>query len=122
MIINGIVNLSNSNLSSLGNLVEINGKLDLSWNYSLKDLGQLKAVNVSKSNTMGILILSNCKNLISLGNLGFVYHTLHLQNCSSLTTFGKLNFCYKIFLKGSGITQSHVLNNYPKLYNNCSWK
>jgi hypothetical protein len=121
MIINGIMIIVNCSIESLGNLKEVNGNLDLSWNSNLKTLGNLEKVNGLKFNTLGNLNLFNCRNLKDLGNLQFVYHSLFLGNCKNLKTLGKLSFAYRIYLKDSGVTEEYIRKEKPKLLGNCKW-
>ena len=82
--VNGGLNLSGCDkLNSLGNLQSVNGFLDLSWCNNLTSLGNLQSVN-------GNLNLYNCNKLNSLGNLQSVNGGLYLYKCNQLTSLGNL--------------------------------
>jgi len=70
--IGGDLNLSRSGIKSLGNLVRVEGDLNLYGNESLQSLGNLEYVG-------GNLYLSECKNLKSLGDLEYVGGGLDLS-------------------------------------------
>ena len=82
MIINGDLYLKETNVESLGELTNVNGRLSL-WNCkNLKDLGKLKTVN-------GLLDLRFCPELITLGNLEYC-RNIRLFGCENLKDLGKL--------------------------------
>ena len=82
MIINGNLYLKETNVESLGELTEVNGRLSLFNCESLKDLGKLKTVN-------GLLDLRFCYELVSLGNLEYC-RGIRLFGCENLKDLGKL--------------------------------
>ena len=77
------LDLTDTHITSLGNLKSVNGYLDLSVCKNLTSLGNLQSVN-------GLLELSGCKNLTSLGNLQSVDGHLGLYGCNQLTSLGNL--------------------------------
>jgi len=83
-ILVGDVYLRNrKDISDLGNLVGVEGKLHLNKS-SIESLGNLEFVN-------GDLFLSNCENIKTLGNLKEVSGYLNLNN-SSIESLGELTF------------------------------
>ena len=93
MIIKGNLDLGNSNIESLGKLIEVNGYLYLSNCKNLKDLESLEIV--------GNLFLRNCENIKSLGNLKRVNGSLSLKN--------------------SGITREYIIKEKPFLLDKSFW-
>lgn len=102
--IEGDMDLSHSNIESLGNLVSVKGDLNLLGCYNLSSLGALTSVgnrlvlNYSDIETLGNLTsvgedlyLMNCMKLTSLGNLNSVGGYLELGGCENLTYLGNLN-------------------------------
>jgi hypothetical protein len=100
--IGGYLNLRYTKIETLGNLVRVEGYLNLFGNKNLQSLGDLEYVssdlelrdtdvetlgNLVKVD--GILDLTSCKNLQSLGNLEYV-GALDLQECLNLKSLGKL--------------------------------
>ena len=81
--INGNIALPQSDIITLGGLVEIDGYLNLWRCQNLKSLGELRSVN-------GHFNLRSCKNLESLGNLSSVGGNLNLFNCTNLQSLGEL--------------------------------
>jgi hypothetical protein len=82
MIINGDLYLKETNVESLGELTNVNGRLSL-WNCEkLKDLGKLKTVS-------GLLDLRFCPELVTLGNLEYC-RGIRLFGCENLKDLGKL--------------------------------
>jgi hypothetical protein len=81
--INGNINLSFSNITTLGGLVEVDGDLDLAHCYELQSLGKLESVG-------GNLNLFRCVNLQSLGELRSVGGYLNLWGCENLESLGEL--------------------------------
>jgi hypothetical protein len=59
---NGDIDLSHSNIKTLGGLVEVGGNLNLAYCETLQSLGNLQSVS-------GNLILYKCEYLLSLGKL-----------------------------------------------------
>ena len=93
MIINGDLNLNNSSIESLGNLKKVKGDL----------------------------LLWNCKNLISLGDLEEVDEEfINITYCKKLKDLGKLklNKDLKIYYKRSGITKK-IINKKYKEFEEC---
>jgi hypothetical protein len=82
MIINGNIDLSDSNIETLGKLKEIKGFINLLVCENLKDLGELKKIN-------GDLKISWSK-INSIGNLREVQGDLNIVNCYDLTSLNKL--------------------------------
>ena len=80
---NGNIDLSESNITTLGGLVEVGGNLNLRFCGNLQSLGKLRSVG-------GYLGLFGCKNLQSLGELRSVNGKLDLQNCKNLQSLGEL--------------------------------
>lgn len=102
--IEGDMDLSHSDIESLGNLVSVKGSLNLIGCYKLSSLGALTSVgnrlvlNYSDIETLGNLTsvgedlyLMNCVKLTSLGNLNSVGGYLELGGCENLTYLGNLN-------------------------------
>jgi hypothetical protein len=81
----GDLNLSRSGIKSLGNLVRVEGHLDLYGNESLQSLDKLKHVG-------SWLNLLYCKNLKSLGDLEYVGGGLDLASCKNLQSLGDLRY------------------------------
>ena len=76
------LDLTDTDITSLGNLKSVNGYLDLSVCKNLTSLGNLQSVN-------GLLELSGCKNLTSLGNLQSVGGDLG-SSYTEITSLGNL--------------------------------
>jgi hypothetical protein len=103
--IGGYLNLSFSDIKSLGNLVRVEGYLDLESCQNLESLENLEYVG-------GYLDLRGCKNLQSLGNLErvggwldliytdietlgkleYVGKSLNIQSCQNLESLGNLEY------------------------------
>jgi hypothetical protein len=81
--IGGDLNLRNTNIESLGNLVSVEGYLNLRGCYELSSLGKLTSVG-------GDLYLRHCDNLTSLGNLTSVGGGLDLYGCVNLNSLENL--------------------------------
>jgi hypothetical protein len=81
--IGGDLNLSRTDIESLGNLYSVEGYLDLESCHNLKSLGSLTSVG-------RYLDLKECYYLTSLGNLTSVGTTLHLRECINLKSLGNL--------------------------------
>jgi hypothetical protein len=82
--VDGYLNLIGcNNLTSLGSLERVDGNLYLSFCENLTSLGSLERVG-------GKLTLIFCKNLTSLGSLEYVDKYLNLFNCKNLTSLGSL--------------------------------
>ena len=101
----GDLNLRGSDIKSLGNLVRVEGNLDLYGNESFQSLGNLEYVGsylnlrYTKIETLGNLVrvegdldLMSCKNLVSLGNLEYVGDGLDLFDCKNLKSLGNLEY------------------------------
>ena len=101
----GNVDLSHSEIESLGNLVSVEGDLNLLGCYKLSSLGALTSVGekliLSYSNITGLgnltsvgndLFLMNCLKLTSLENLTSVGGFLELGGCEKLTSLGNLKY------------------------------
>jgi len=95
-VIVGEVNLRDrQDISDLGNLVGVDGELDLSYS-SIESLGELEFVGED-------LWLSGCKNITTLGKLKKVDGNLSLRK-SSIKSLGELEFVIGYFnLVGSSI-------------------
>lgn len=101
----GYVDLSHSDIESLGNLVSVEGTLNLLGCYKLTSLGNLTSVGknliLNHSNIKGLdnltsvgndLFLLNCMELTSLDNLTSVGGYLDLGGCEKLTSLGNLKY------------------------------
>jgi hypothetical protein len=95
-IIMGNVNLiDREDISDLGNLVGVEGYLNLSWS-SIESLGDLQFVN-------GNLTLHLCKNIKTLGKLKKVEGCLSLSY-SSIQSLGDLEFVGdNLYISGTNI-------------------
>jgi hypothetical protein len=80
---NGDIDLRESNITTLGGLVEVGGNLNVYNSKNLQSLGELRSVG-------GYLNLMDCKNLQSLGNLESVGGYLNLVKCQNLQSLGNL--------------------------------
>ena len=80
--VGGGLNLSGTDIKSLGNLTSVGGYLDLNTT-KIESLGALTSVG-------GVLDLEHCENLTSLGNLTSVGRSLDLRDCKNLTSLGNL--------------------------------
>ena len=97
--INGNINLSNTEITTLGGLVEVGGDLDLMYCKNLQSLGKLRSVGVW-------LNLYNCRNLQSLGELESVGGDLSLFYCKNLQSLGELRSVgYDLYLKYTAIAK-----------------
>jgi hypothetical protein len=76
------LDLTFSDIKTLGNLVKVEGDLDL-WKRNIKSLGNLERVD-------GYLNLYGCKNLQSLGNLKYVGGLLYSDGNENLQSLGNL--------------------------------
>jgi hypothetical protein len=83
--IGGDLDLSESDIKSLGNLVRVEGDLNLRGCKNLQSLGNLVRVE-------GNLDLQSCKNLVSLGDLEYVGDGLDLFDCKNLKSLGNLEY------------------------------
>ena len=103
--IGGDLNLRRTDIETLGNLVRVEGDLDLASCKNLKSLGDLEYVGgwlnlylrdvKSLRNLVrveGDLDLQFCKNLVSLGDLEYVGGNLYLQLCQNLESLGNLKY------------------------------
>lgn len=84
MIINGNLELSFSDIESLGNLEEVKG------NFGIINCRKLQTLN--KLKTVKKLIASECINLESLGNLEWVNFHVKLDERKKLKSLGKLKY------------------------------
>ena len=82
MIINGSLDLSKTNIESLGELKEVKNELFLNSCVRLTSLGNLKVVRY-------FLSLENCISLESLGNLRYLKR-FNFKNCVRLKDLGNL--------------------------------
>lgn len=82
MIINGNLDLSKTNIESLGELKEVKKELFLNSCVRLTSLGNLEVVKY-------FLSLENCISLESLGNLRYLKR-FNFKNCSRLKDLGNL--------------------------------
>ena len=80
---NGNIDLSESDITTLGGLVEVDGWLNLWDCKNLQSLGELRSVS-------GWLNLYNSMNLQSLGELRSVGGDLDLVFCENLQSLGEL--------------------------------
>jgi hypothetical protein len=83
--IGGDLDLRRTDIKSLGNLVRVEGNLDLYRCYNLKSIENLEYVG-------GNLNLFGNKNLQSLGNLEYVGDDLNLFHCLRLRSLGDLEY------------------------------
>jgi hypothetical protein len=103
--IEGDMDLSHSDIESLGNLVSVEGNLNLIGCYKLSSLGKLTSVGknltLNYSSIKGLdnltsvgndLFLLNCMELTSLDNLTSVGGYLDLGGCEKLTSLGNLKY------------------------------
>jgi hypothetical protein len=104
--VRGNLNLRNICPETLGNLISVDGNLDLFYCKNLTSLGNLEYVgglldmwNCENLTSLGSLErvvsysdLSFCENLTSLGNLKYVGEDLHLRYCKNLTSLGNLKY------------------------------
>jgi hypothetical protein len=81
--VRGDLNLMDICPETLGNIISVDGYLNLWRCKNLTSLGSLERVG-------GSLYLFNCTNLTSLGNLEYVGRNLNLYNCENLTSLGSL--------------------------------
>jgi hypothetical protein len=88
---------------TLGNLISVDGDLDLYGCKNLPSLGSLERVD-------GDLYLGYCQNLTSLGNLEYIGIDFYLPKCYDLTSLGSLEHvggdfyspkCYNLSSLGS---------------------
>ena len=79
----GNIYLPESNITTLGGLVEVGGDLNLSFCKNFQSFGELRSVG-------GSLDLRNCINLQSLGELRSVGGDLNLVFCENLQSLNKL--------------------------------
>ena len=100
------INLSESDITTLGGLVEVDGDLNLYNCQNLQSLGELRSVG-------GYLDLGYCKNLQSLGELRSVGDFLNLRHCENLQSLGELrsvggdlDLWYCIYLQSLGELES----------------
>jgi len=102
-IIVGNVNLrGKKDISDLGNLVGVEGKLDLGWS-SIESLGNLEFVD-------GYFGLYECQNIKTLGKLKRVKGNLNLRY-SSIESLGDLEFVGNILhIKYGKISDSELDN------------
>ena len=83
--VNDDIDLSSTEIKTLGGLVEVGGNLNLFNCINLKTLDKLRSVD-------GWLNLWDCKNLQSLGELRSVGGYLDLLSCENLQSLGKLEY------------------------------
>jgi hypothetical protein len=101
--IGGNLDLSGSDIETLGNLVRVEGDLDLRRCYNLQSLGDLEYVGGwldlknTSIETLGNLVrvegglnLMRCFNLQSLGNLEYVGGLFYLYGNENLQSLGNL--------------------------------
>ena len=112
MIIKGNLDLRRSSIESLGELTEVNGKLQLENCHQLKSLGKLKKI---KKN------LSLNDEIETLGDLEEVGEDLLLQRCGNLKDLGKLKQVRILKLKNSGITKEYIIKEKSFLLDKCDW-
>jgi hypothetical protein len=103
----GDLNLSFGNIESLGNLVRVEGYLDLR-RTDIKSLGNLERVD-------GYLNLT-FSNIETLGNLEYVGHALNLYGCENLQSLGNLNYVGKwVDLRGTLISEKYTEEEIRKM-------
>jgi len=83
--IGGDLLLSRSKIETLGNLVKVEGNLNLYGRENLQSLGNLEYVG-------GWLDLYGNESFQSLGNLEYVGGYLDLRGCENLQSLGNLNY------------------------------
>jgi len=82
--IGGDLDLGESDIETLGNLVRVEGNLNLAFCQNLESLGNLEYVG-------GFLDLELCQNLVSLGDLEYVGGRLDLWR-TDIKTLGNLEY------------------------------
>ena len=82
---NGDIALSQSDITTLGGLVEVEGDLYLNYCQNLQSLGNLRSVG-------GYLKLYGSVNLVSLGALEYVGGNLNIGHCENLSSFENLKY------------------------------
>jgi hypothetical protein len=88
---------------TLGNLVSVEGNLNLNDCENLVSLGSLEYVG-------GYLDLWRCENLTSLGNLKYVGDTLDLAICENLTSLGNLKYVGgNLYINNTPIAEKYSL-------------
>ena len=129
--IGGDLNLRDSDVKSLGNLVRVDGDLDLASCQNLESLGNLEYVGDG-------LDLFDCKNLKSLGdleyvggnldswrtdiktlgNLEYVGGWLDLFNCKNLQSLGNLEYVGgKLDLRDTPLSEKYTEDDIRKMVN-----
>jgi hypothetical protein len=100
----GNLNLKKICPETLGNMISVDGYLNLRYCKSLTSLGSLKYVG-------GWLDLNDCVNLTSLGSLKYVGGWLDLNDCVNLTSLGSLKYVggdlYLRYLRDTPITKKY---------------
>jgi hypothetical protein len=86
-----------NNLISLGELTFVGGSLNLNRCEKLSNLGKLHTVGVSNISTTSVpsnwsIDLDGCHSLISLSNLTKVVGALNVYSCKNLVDIGKMRF------------------------------
>lgn len=118
----GDLDLSNTNIRTLGFLKKVRGNLNLNNCRDLKSLGDLRYVtqglyarNCTNLTTLGRLQeiggmgdFENCTALVSLGNLERVRWDFDLTDCESLESLGNLKFVGdRLYIIGTPIAQNY---------------
>lgn len=85
------INITNRNITTLGNLVSVDGDINGEYNSKLESLGGLKYVT-------GNLSLYGCTGLKTLGNLFRVEKRLNLGDCYNLKSLGNLEYNITSFI------------------------
>ena len=128
---NGNIDLSHSNITTLGGLVEVGGNLDLWECENLQSLGELRSVNgvldlrKTKIKSLdelrvvnGHLFLSE-SNIETLNKLEIVNGLLALDYCTNLKSFGNLKeIDGMLWLNGTPIVQIMTYSEVKKQIKN----
>lgn len=105
--VSGYLNVAGcTNLVSLGELTFVGGTINLNGCEKLANLGKLHTVGVSNVNSAsttsrGSLDLEGCHNLKSLSNLTNVGWTINIYPCKNLIDIGKLHYVGGMFTLSS---------------------
>jgi hypothetical protein len=102
------LDLTFSDIETLGNLVKVEGYLNLMSCKNLVSLGGLEYVD-------GYLNLT-FSNIETLGNLEYVGHALNLYGCENLQSLGNLNYVGKwVDLRGTLISEKYTEEEIRKM-------
>lgn len=120
----------NPDVTSLHNLVHVEGNLDLEYCVNLESLGLLETVEGfldikdTKLTSLGKLkrvednLSMNRTNITTFGNLEYVGGILDATDCSRLANFGNLEYVgRRLELKGTAITDKFTIGEIRKIVN-----